>query len=398
MHAWMVPVAAVVVGGMAVGGDDRAGTPLDDPRFDTIVSHARTHRLQLLVAEVDESTSPPTLDRIGFRVDREYFYPASTIKLCAAVGALKKIESMRASGLDVSAETPLVFHPLFEDGPGEDRDESNLEGGVITVAHEIRKLFIVSDNRAFNRLLGFVGRDELNTMMWEAGLGSVRVTHRLSVRHSREQNREMPRVDMRLPDGTVHTIPRRRAAIEPDNTGVPGLDVGRDEIVGGQRRERPRSFLHSNRISLEDLLDAVVMIARPDVGLGKPGFELDEGHRSLLLGAMGMLPRESVNPVYDPETNGDSWVKFLLPGLRRVEAGAIELNKVGLAYGFTSTGSAISARGEPPRVFVAGTIYTNANETLNDNVYEYDEIARPFWADLGEVIARDRLVGSGGVD
>lgn len=374
---------------MLWAGWARGGTPLEDPRFAPLVERSEEIRLQLLVAQVDESTSPPTLIRHGFRADAEYFYPASTIKLCAAVGALLRIQDLQAEGVQVDANTPMVFHPLFEGETLEDSDESNLAEGTITVAHEIRKLFIVSDNRAFNRLLGFVGRDELNRMMREAGLDSVRIAHRLAVGQSREQSRRMPRVDLRLPDGSVFTIPERVSAIDPDNAGVPGLEAGSAELVGGQRLVRPKSFRFSNRISLHDLQDALVMVIRPDVNLGKPGFALSDPHRALLVEAMGLLPRESPDPVYDPEKFPDHWVKYLLPGLRRgLGHGRVrEINKVGLAYGFTSTTSAIAIDGSSPRLFIAGTMYTNANATLNDNVYEYDSIAFPFWADLGEVIA-----------
>jgi hypothetical protein len=365
------------------------GTPLEHPRFAPIVERAGEFRLQLLIAEVDESTSPAGLIRHGFRVDAEYFYPASTIKLCAAVGALLRIQELRAEGVPIDADTPMVFHPLFEGESVDDADESNLAGGKITVAHEIRKLFIVSDNRAFNRLLGFVGRDELNRMMREAGLDSARIAHRLAVGQSREQNRRMPRIDLHPPGGAVFTIPERVSSIDPDNAGVPGLEAGAAELLGGQRLERPKSFRFSNRISLRDLQDALVMVVRPDVDLGKPGFALSDAHRALLIEAMGLLPGESANPVYDPGRYPDHWVKYLLPGLRRgLGHGRVrEINKVGLAYGFTSLTSAIAVDGGPPRVFVAGTIYTNANATLNDNVYEYDSIALPFLADLGEVIA-----------
>ena len=54
-------------------------------------------------------------------------------------------------------------------GTYEEADESNLEGGRITVRHEIRKLFLVSDNRAFNRLYELVGRDRLAASLERSG-------------------------------------------------------------------------------------------------------------------------------------------------------------------------------------------------------------------------------------
>jgi hypothetical protein len=36
--------------------------------------------------------------------------------------------------------------------------------------------------------------------------------------------------------------------------------------------------------------------------------------------------------------------------------------------------------------FVSAVIYTNADKTLNDDVYEYDSIGFPFFAELGEYL------------
>jgi hypothetical protein len=41
--------------------------------------------------------------------------------------------------------------------------------------------------------------------------------------------------------------------------------------------------------------------------------------------------------------------------------------------------------------FVTAVIYTNANETLNDDTYEYEEIAFPFFAELGEYLYQFEL-------
>ena len=38
--------------------------------------------------------------------------------------------------------------------------------------------------------------------------------------------------------------------------------------------------------------------------------------------------------------------------------------------------------------FLAAVLYTNPDGVVNDGVYAYDEVAFPFWANLGEVVAR----------
>ena len=52
--------------------------------------------IQILLSEVREDPGGvPTLRRHGFRVDAEYFYPASSVKLCGAIAALKKVAALR---------------------------------------------------------------------------------------------------------------------------------------------------------------------------------------------------------------------------------------------------------------------------------------------------------------
>ena len=43
----------------------------------------------------------------------------------------------------------------------------------------------------------------------------------------------------------------------------------------------------------------------------------------------------------------------------------------------------------PESLFVAAVVYTNANGVLNDGIYEYEEVADPFLAAVGEVVGRE---------
>jgi hypothetical protein len=105
---------------------------------------------------------------------------------------------------------------------------------------------------------------------------------------------------------------------------------------------------------------------------------------------MSQLPRDSANPVYDPAEFPDAYAKFVLPGLRRVlPAGRFEIyDKTGQAYGFTTENAWVVDRATGRSFFLAATLYTNADGVLNDDRYEYEEVAEPFLADLGEAVAR----------
>jgi Beta-lactamase enzyme family len=367
------------------------------PGLAAVVEEAPRYRLQAVLGLVEEGKGGrPVLVQHGFRLGAEYFYPASAVKLFAAVAALERLaELRRETGLAVGPDTPLVFHPLSGGEEIEESDPSNLEGGRITVRHEIRKLLLVSDNQAFNRLYELVGQDRLAASLARAGLGEARIVHRLDEARTAEENRRAPAIEL-LGPGFRYTLPERPAPPLPPAPPMPGLAVGQAHLTAaGTRVEEPFDFALKNRFALADLQRGLCMVVRPDVDCGGPGFALDADDRALLLEAMSRFPRQSTNPLYDPAEYPDEYVKYLLPGLARVVAGERleSCNEVGQAYGFSVDNAWVVDRATGRSFFLAATLYTNADGVVNDDRYEYGTVARPFLADLGEAAARRLWAG-----
>ena len=397
----VVQVVFVVVGLIWVAGlagcQTRGGPPIGEilaanpAKFGGLTAAPGVFRLQVLLSEVvDDSRGHAKLRRSEYRAGAEYFYPASAIKLCAAVAAVQSLETIKGMTID----SPLVYHPLFANENIRDRDPSNLDGGVITLGHEIRKLFLVSDNESFNRLYEFVGHGEINERMHAVGLASVVVNHRLSVGRSAEENRRTPQIDIGWPSGgKMVSLPERTSDLMIRNAEVPGLRVGVGYMAAGQKLiPEPMDFGTRNGISITDLQDLLVMLARPDIDVGKRPLSLAPEHRQFLLDAMQELPGDSVNPRYDRKEYPDEWGKFFLPGLLR--SGVCEkselriMNKVGQAYGFTMDNAYIVNTRTGRSFFLTAIIYTNADGILNDDKYEYESVAFPFMAEVGEAVVR----------
>lgn len=376
-----------------VGGDDATLDSLlaSDPTLAAVAAEAERHRLQVVIGEVVAGDDGPRLVQHGFRLGAEYFYPASTVKLFAAVAAVELLaELRRTTGLPIDLDTPLVFHPLFADDVREESDPTHRGGGRITVGHEIRKLFLVSDNEAFNRLYELVGQECLAKSLERAGLDGGRIVHRLSEWRSEADNRRYPRIDLVTPAG-VHTLPERQTAPLAPPPPIPGLRVGEGYLDDGVLVDRPMDFATKNLLPLAELQRGLCKVVRPDVDCGGPGFDLGARERDFLVIAMGQLPRESSDPLY-PEVP-DEHVKFVLPGVRRVLPSASVFDKSGQAYGFTIENAWIVDPTTGRGVFLAATLYTNADGILNDDEYEYESVALPFLGALGEAVARRFLVG-----
>ncbi|MGB5162124.1 MAG: serine hydrolase [Thermoanaerobaculia bacterium] len=379
-------------GGQTMARDDLVVAILEAHEGLTeVVDHASDYRLQVALGLVEKAPDGrPVLRQHEFRAGAEYFYPASTVKLFAAVAAAQKLVELReATELAIDLDTPLVYHPQFEDGEMESEDEENIEDGKITVRQQVRKIFLVSDNQAFNYLYELVGQDGLAESMRQAGLESPRIVHRLSEFRTAEENLQSPRIDFVGEDFT-YTLPERTAELLPSVEPANRILVGEGYISGDERIDEPMDFAPKNHFPLIDLQRGLCMLVRPDVDCGGPGFELDAADREVMLEAMSQYPRESTNPIYDAEEFPDTYVKDLLVGVERVvPRERLKIyNKTGQAYGFSTENAWVVDTETGQGFFLAATLYTNKDGILNDDEYEYDEIALPFMADLGEAVAR----------
>jgi Beta-lactamase enzyme family len=395
-------LSASLIAGCATHPDTDRADPISvaltspSPVMSQVLAAPHDYRLQIILSELTPASGGRTIVRTSsFRAGREYFYPASTIKLLAAIAACElfdEIDSRRTPN-DVrelaAIDAPLSFAPIFEGQSVYSRDDSNLADQSVTLHHQLRKLFLVSDNPAYNRLYELLGQDDLNQRSLRAGLSSVRLSHRLSEGRTPEQNRLTPRVDISLPEGVL-SLPERRGSLDLAVPDMPGLSVGSAYMRGSSVRvDTPMHFADKSAVSLLDLHRALILLARPDADLGLPGFRLSQMTRESLLSVMREYPANSENPRYDRATYPDDYTKFFLPGLTRVvpQAELRIANKVGQAYGFTID-NALVEHIPTSRAFVLSCVlYTNADGVLNDNAYEYDEIAFPFLADLAERVA-----------
>jgi len=375
-----------------IGNDPMRALLESTPALARVTAKAAHYRLQGVLGRIEPGPGGrPTLVQDGFRAGAEYFYPASSVKLFGAVAALERLhEIARESGLPITVDTPMVYHPLFADDTLEAADPANVETGKLTVRQEIRKIFLVSDNQAFNHLYELVGQERLAAMLARAGIHDAWIVHRLSEFRTAEENRRYPRIDF-VGEGFTYTLPERTSAPLPPPPPIPGLEVGEAYLDDDTKLDHPMDFSGKNRVPLVELQRGLCMVVRPDVDCGGPGFaELDAADRQLILEAMREFPRQSKNPVY-PETDfPDDYVKFTLPGVLRVlpRDEPTIYDKVGDAYGFMIDNSYYVDDRVGHPFFLAAELYANDDGVLNDDHYDYDTVSRPFLADLGEAAVR----------
>ncbi len=148
--------------------------------FKNILADPAKYRIQIIYTQINrDAKNQPHFKTYTYRLNlNEYFYPASTVKLPVALLALEKLNDLRIPGLN--RDTPLRIDSAYTKQTTVLTDSSALNH-LPTIGHYIKKIFLVSDNDAYNRLYEFVGQEQLNAGLHQKGYSNVRLLHRLSV-------------------------------------------------------------------------------------------------------------------------------------------------------------------------------------------------------------------------
>ncbi len=357
---------------------DRLGPVIDNPE---------QHRLQIMVTYIElGEDGVPKLHRDHYRSDpNEYFYPASVVKFPIAVAALEWIEDTGNRSID---QHTTMLTEASRPSQTEVLEDPTAADGRPTIAHYIRKLSIVSDNDASNRLFELIGQDELQRRMQRWGMTASRITHRLAIRLPAKENRHSNAVRFVDADGTLL---HRRPAREGGNlaAGIEPILLGVGEVVDNEYVDNPKDFSGLNHMPLAEVHQLLEAIIVPEGAAAERIPRMSESGRKLLLEAMRVMPSESgIDAYQDAERYPDGFANYFIMGRNpdRLPEGVTIINKVGRAYGFlTETAYIEDATGDVAFILSA-TLEVNANGVYNDNEYEYAELGFPFLAELGMLV------------
>ncbi|MDB5235463.1 MAG: hypothetical protein JWR44_2456, partial [Hymenobacter sp.] len=324
----------------------------------------------------------------GYRLrPREYFYPASTVKLAAASLALEKLQALSARVPGLTPETVMLTDSAFARQTRVRRDTSSANGRP-TVANYVRKALLVSDNDAFNRLYEFVGPAELNAGLARLGLPHSRLLHRLSVGDQEPASRHTNPIAFYADTAATQLLYRQPAAFYagpwPD-AGMRGEAIGKGYVKGNDVVPEPMDFSQKNAFSLPDLQRLLRAVLFPELAPASQRLRLAPDDYALLREALSQAPRESKHPRYDAMYFPDTYAKFLLGGggIAALPPGVRVFNKIGQAYGFLIDNAYVVDAEKGVAFMLSAVVYVNADGILNDDKYEYDTIGSPFMRDLG---------------
>jgi hypothetical protein len=381
LEALLVPSACVGLMALSLTACDKPYTwdgslealmATQPEHFAAVLEDPEKFRVQIIYTQIDrDADNRPSFISFNYRLNTdEYFYPASTVKLPTAVLALEKLGELAIEGLD--RETTML--------------SGGAEGGK-SIGRYIREILLVSDNEAFNRLYEFIGQEPLNDRMLQAGFDGTRIMHRLEIALSVEGNRKTGPI--RFVDGitVIHGQPAVYSGT--DFTAPEPIPLGRAEVVSGELLERPKDFANKNAYPLQAQHDVIKALMFPEAVDEHMRFRLSENDYTFLYQNMSGYPGDSGIAAYaDADRYPDGYVKFLMFGGDEPEIpeNIRIFNKVGDAYGFLTDAAYIVDFDNGIEFILAATIYTNANQTFNDDTYEYEEVGFPFMRHLGQAI------------
>ncbi|UCF64074.1 MAG: serine hydrolase, partial [bacterium] len=345
------------------------------------------YKVQILYTQVDrDSQNTPLFTSYSYRLnEQQYYYPASTVKFPAAVLALEKLNLLNIEGL--TRDTPLRIDSAFS---GQTRviEDSTAKDLRPSLAHYIKKIFLVSDNDAYNRLYEFLGQEYINKRLQEKGYPSVKLIRRLEVSLSATENRATNPFTF-FQNGKVLYHQPLVVNEKYFKLDMEEVKQGRGYYKNGELIQEPIDFSYSNFFPLSAQQQLLKVIIFPETVPVQQRFDLTLEDYNFLYQHMSMLPRESEIEAYrDSSKYYDGYLKYFMFGDTRKEipSNIRSFSKSGQAYGYLLDNAYIIDFEKRLEFFLTAMIQVNENQIYNDDNYEYDDIGLPFLADLGRVI------------
>lgn len=335
----------------------------------SVLKNSGKYEVQILLTEVLANNKRNRFKKKYFNVNsKNYFYPASTVKLPIALLVIEKInENPR-----IDLNTKLL-----------------IEGDSIytNLRNEIGALISFSSNESYNRLFEFLGQDYINHKLKEKGFKNFRIFHRLSTLNS--DVLETKEVSFFKNDSIVFiqkglkNNPLKKLRINKLSKGIGYIE--NEKLVS-----KAMNFSKKNYFSIKDLNKLISIIFFPKKHKTKK-FNLTPQQLEFIKTQMSSTPQELG---YDNKKYPDNYVKFFLFGDKKLSMDNLTMyNKVGNAYGYSIDNAYIYDKKSKKHFILTACIYTNSNNILNDDIYEYESIGIPFLAEIARelIYKKDKL-------
>ncbi|MEO5682131.1 MAG: serine hydrolase [Chitinophagaceae bacterium] len=355
--------------------------------FDGILQNRKAMKVQIIYTQINrKANNEPVFTPYYFNIDAaDYFYPASTIKMPVALLALQALHELNLPGLDKNSS--LITEATFQKQSPVYNDPTTQDGRP-TVAQYVKKIFLVSDNDAFNRLYELMGQQYVNEKLHAMGYADAEVLHRLQISMTPDENRHTNPINFYDTAGKL--LYKHPMLVNQHTYSTRTDSAGNAYYSNGALINHAMDFSSKNRVALQDLTDMLRSILFPQSVKAQQRFNFTEADYLFVRRYMSQWPTEAACPPYGADTAAywPAYCKFLLYGSRKgsLPSNIRIFNKVGDAYGFLTDVAYIVDFDKQVEFMLSARIYCNADGVLNDDKYDYETVGLPFMQQLGKLI------------
>ena len=347
-----------------------------------VLASPNAYRYQLVYTKIDrDQNGIPHFTNYTLHADADnYFNPASMVKMPLAFLAMEKLYELNQPG--VNKFTTMQFDSNYQRQVAMIAD-SSAQNKKPSIAHFVKRAFLISENDPYNRLYQFVGQGPTNQKLIAKGYTSTKITRQF-MGYTEDQNRHTNGINFVDEKG----LPILKLAPQYNKDsfqfGAPIL-IGdahwnsKDEVV-----KAPFDFTRHNNISLVDMQKMLQSVIFPASVPKQNRFNMTEADRLFLLQFLSQYPSETNYPKYDSAHFYDSYVKFFFQDSTHAMPKHIRVfNKVGWAYGFLTDVSYVLDTKNNIDYMLSATVYVNSDGVVNDSKYDEETVGFPFLNKIG---------------
>jgi len=375
-----------------IASDAQTNSPLLDKLLksnkilSTVIEKKETYKPQIIYTQInrDENNKATFTHHYYLTDSTKYFYCASLVKLPTSILALEKINTLNVPGLN---ENSFMFTRGVYPCHKTCEKDTSASSGFPSLSHYIKKMLLVSDNFSYSRVFEFLNPDYLQEKLAEKGYPNARIIHRFDnlcreVPSSKFNPIDFYDTDMNLLYSTKEYNAKQGYRYPYAQNLVLGTDVYNKN---GKKISEKKDFTFSNFISLENFHSMMVKLLFHSQVPEKYQYKITQEQRHFLVKHLGMYPRESEDPKYNPETFNDAYKKYFIYGgaEKTIENDSLRVfNMIGYSYGFIVDCAYIVNYKTGLEYMLSAVLYTNSRNSFGSGVYEYKTIAIPFLKEL----------------
>ena len=398
--------------------------------FKKVFKKYKKYRFEIVYTQINRNLNGDvTFKKFHLGDSTSYFYPASVVKLPLAIAVSEMIQKApfyNVNGsMKLKLDTVTYCHHLYENTNDDyhriQNDDTwasiakkyritlndfyhwnNLNeysspkvNTTVKIYHRkirpsindlISSMLIYSDNEAYNKLFEMAGGDYLTSWLSNYGFEKSSITRKFLWCEDEEKSTSVAYDILNDKDVIIYHGNEKKWN-SANHVKVAGIKVGKQYFGKNGLVNSPRDFSDHNRILLTDLHEMMKRLIFPQSNNSNQVYQMNTNSYKFLIRKLGNYPREHVNPldsIYDHYADGENIFLYNGEDTTKIDTKFRMVNIVGQAYGFSTDCMYFTDDESKTEFFLSMRIYTNKDEILGDDKYEYTEMAMPLMKKVGE--------------